>query len=555
MNKYTLNIDGYFECDGARFIPVGANWWPASCGVELWQQWPEDEIKHDLDVMVKLGLNSLRFFLRWQDFEPEAGVYNHLNFERLDMLLGWFAEHNLAAHPSLFVGFMSGGVFWPQWKEGRNLFSDPYMCERSTAFAKEATKVIARHKNCVLAIDQGNELCCLEDSRQAPPSAVQNWCSDINLAIRTEWQNAIIISGNEQNQIQSDTGWRLDNQQDCDLLSMHAYPVPGWHSVAFDGMTDLFCQSLLPFYTRVAREFAPVMVQEFGTIVTFGKKQQDSYLKTILPECWKSGSNGFLWWCLRDITGDIHPYSAHGFETTLGLIDANDNVKPGLEYYIKFCKSLNELPAPIESKNAIGLYWPKFWWNRDVPENAGNNPSTNTSHLLIANHLLRTGGHDVQIVRGDLPLTGDVKVLIITSINLRVEEAEALSEWVLNGGKLIWHGVDNETWGTAYKNLIGAVPVDYRAIAGPRIGEIGGKNWSFNSFPRGKRCEIETRGADVLIADQDGNPLATRYHLGKGTVIAVYPTVEDMPVSVSDNPAKRDEWAAWYEAMLVEVEK
>ncbi len=146
-------------------------------------------------------------------------------------------------------------------------------------------------------------------------------------------------------------------------------------------------------------------------------------------------------------------------------------------------------------------------------------------------------------------------MLIIASINLRVEEAEALTKWVKAGGKLIWHGVDSETWGTAYKNLIGAVPVDYRAIAGPRMGEIGGKSWNFNSFPRGKRCEIETRGADVLIADQDGNPLATRYHLGNGTVIAVYPTVEDMPVSHSNYPAKRDEWAAWYEAMLVEVGK
>ena len=38
-----LDPNGYFVRGGARFVPVGVNYWPASCGVELWQRWPEGE--------------------------------------------------------------------------------------------------------------------------------------------------------------------------------------------------------------------------------------------------------------------------------------------------------------------------------------------------------------------------------------------------------------------------------------------------------------------------------------------------------------------------------
>lgn len=550
--RYTLGADGYFRRDGARFIPAGANWWPGSCGVELWERWPEDEIRRDLDLLRAHGFNCLRFFLRWQDFEREPGIHDRRNLDRLDRLLGWFAERDLAAHPSLFVGFMSGGVFWPAWKAGRNLFSDPFMRERSTAFARAAAAVIARHRDCVIAIDQGNEMCCLQDSHQAPPAAVSAWCEAVNRAIRAEWPEALLISGNEQNQINCDNGWRLDAQPGCDLLSMHTYPVPAWNVVPFDGMTDPLAQSLLPFYTRVARAFRPVWVQEFGTIVTYGRRQQDAYLRAILPACWEAGGNGFLWWCLRDIaSGSIHPYVKHGFEGTLGLLDAEGRVKPGLEFFPEFCRGLPQRPAPTPAARPVGLYWPRHWWNRDEPGNNGNDPWQSSRRLTIANHLLRTAGREVDLVRGDLPAipASGLAALLVAGVNLRVDEVEALAAWVAAGGRLVWHGPDPVNWGGAYTGLIGAVPLDYRA-PGARRGEFAGEAWEFASFPRGMRCEIEERGAEVLMRDQDGNPLLLRHRLGRGTVVTALPVPEEAPAGCAADRTRRDRWAGWYRAVL-----
>lgn len=519
---FGLDAAGYFTRDGKRIWPVGANYWPGSAGVEMWARFEavKEEIARDLDLVKSLGLNTVRFFLRWQDFEPEEGKYDERQFANLRTVLEMFRARGLYAHPSLFVGFMSGGLFWPKWKKA-NLYSPGVMRERSMAFTKRAMGVIAEFKDCVVAVDQGNELCCLAESSAALPEDVVGWCGDINAAIRSVWRDAIIISGNEQNQVINDTGWRFGQQPGCDLYSMHGYPVPGWHNVMFDGMTDPFCQSLLPFYTKVARAYGPVMLQEFGTIVTFGAKQQRAYLEKMLPKALESGANGFLWWCMRDITAPVHPYMSHGFEGTLGLVDAAGKVKPGLEVFIEFCRSLATRPLPTVKGDAVGVYLPAQYYQRNVA-GAPNNPQQFSRWLIVANFLSEMLGHEVRVVRGDQPLPGDLKMLIVPSILLCVPEAEAIAAWVKAGGKLLWHGVDPVNFGAAYIELLGALPVDYRQ---PKAVTCGGM--TFDVFPRNMRVEIEPRGCEVVSRDADGLPVLVTNKLGRGKVVAALPLVDE----------------------------
>lgn len=543
-----IDPSGYFSSADRRLVPIGVNYWPGSCGVEMWPRWPAQEIQSDLDLVAALGLNCVRFFLRWQDFEPEAGQYDRRMFERLAQMLAWCRERRILAHPSLFVGWMSGGTFWPRWREGRNVFADPFMLERATAFAREAARTIAPFHGSVLAIDQGNELCCLADSRDAPPAAIVEWCARINEAIRSVYPQALIVSGNEQNQITSDTGWRLGQQPGTDLYSMHAYPVPSWHSVSFDGMTDPLCQSLLPFYTAIARAFGPVLVQEFGTIVTFGAAQQENYLRAVLPACWEAGANGFLWWCLRDITAPVQPYLKNSFEGTLGLVDAQGRVKPGLEYLIEFARSLPQRPAPGH-KATVGLYWPKHYYPRDNPENPGNDPRQLSRRLVMANFILRQMGHAVRVVRGDLPLDHAPGTLVIPGALLGGDEAAALDVWVRAGGRLIWHGPDPVNWGWSYASLLGARPLDYRAPQ-PTVIELGGQSWSFEAYPRRVRLELAPDMASVIARDQAGLPMVLLNRVGRGAVLYALPLVEDAIAEVAPNRDLRSRWQGWYEAVF-----
>ncbi len=36
--RVTMGADGYFRRDGDLFVPVGVNYWPASTGVHMWQE-------------------------------------------------------------------------------------------------------------------------------------------------------------------------------------------------------------------------------------------------------------------------------------------------------------------------------------------------------------------------------------------------------------------------------------------------------------------------------------------------------------------------------------
>jgi hypothetical protein len=544
-----LGAQGYFEVDGQRLVPVGVNYWPGSCGVEMWQRWPEDEIRRDLDLLPDLGLNCVRFFLRWQDFEPEAGRYEDVMFERLARMLEWCRERGIYAHPSLFVGWMSGGTFWPKWRAGRNTFADPFMVERSTAFARRAAQVIAPFHASVLAVDQGNELCCLVDSPQASPGAVEAWCGAVNLAIRSVYPQALIVSGNEQNQVDHDTGWRFGSQPGTDFYSMHGYPVPGWHQVGFDGMTDPFMQGLLPTYVQVARAYGPVMLQEFGTIATFGVHQQDTYLRGMLPQAWEAGANGFLWWCLRDIRAGVHPYTSNGFEGTLGLVDGRGRVKPGLEYFLEFARSLPGRPAPDFSAIDTGIYLPEWYYPREMPEGLPNQPRLLARGVSIARHLLKRLGIQARMVRGGEPADERIRTLVIPGALISPREAAALHAWVAQGGRLIWHGPDPVNWGPDYIELLGAVPVDYRPARELRVAAFG-EEWVMADFPRDMYIEVEPRGARVLASDPEGRPALLERAVGQGKVIFTLASVEESVARVAANRAARDRWAGFYNGIL-----
>jgi hypothetical protein len=545
----TLDAQGYFFRNGRRVIPVGVNYWPGSCGVEVWQQWPEAELQHDLDLIRDLGLNSLRFFLRWPDFEPTLGHYDETMFARLTQFLGWCAERDLLVQPTLFVGFMSGGYFWPADKGGRNLYADPDLRLHCQAYARKAAAVIAPYHAHVLGIDLGNELGCTPDHWSAPPAAVIEWCGDMSAAIRSAYPESLVVSGLDGGQVHADGGWRLGNQPGTDFYSMHTYPVPSWNAIAFDGMTDPLCQSILPLYTQIGRAFGPTMVQEFGTILTAGTRQPDAYLRAMLPACWQAGANGFLWWCLRDIPAAVYPYTRCGMESRLGLVDAQDRVKAGLAYYLEFCHSLADAPLPVADPQAIGLYWPRYFYAKDVPANPGNQPGAVAKHLLVANYLLRQAGYTTRIVRGDEPLPSDCATLVIPGAHLDTGETDALESWVRAGGHALWHGPRWHEWGPGYARVLGASPVDLRA---PKPIELSlfEHTWRLAHYPDNVRAEVLVETAEVLAHDADGLPMVLRNRLGAGAVLSALPVVEETIASLATDRAARDEWAAWYAGML-----
>ncbi|EIP98540.1 endo-beta-mannanase [Opitutaceae bacterium TAV1] len=553
-----LDSSGYLAGDnGKRFIPVGANYWPGSCGVEMWREWPEDEILADLELMASLGFNTVRFFVRWPDFEPRPGTYDATAFARLRRFLEACAERGLRPQPSLFVGWMSGGVFWPEWKAGRNLFSDALMLERATAYARTVSERLKPFAGRLCGVDMGNELNALPESSSAKPAEVRAWCRAVAATVRQILPGVPILSGCDHQQITADTGWRLgdDTQPGVDIFTVHGYPVPGWHPVPLRGLGDPLTASLLPFYVKCVRAFGPVMLQEFGTILgsPAAAPRAEAYLRAMLPACRDAGANGYLWWCFRDISARTHPYVKNPFETELGLVDAEGRVKEGLRPFIEFARTVNSETspdAPVPPGGDTALYFPAHYYDRDEPENPGNRPAETTRRLLVAHYLLERGGVSPGIVRGGGPIPPGIRRLVVAGAALDSREVEAFHLWVeRDGGHLLWHGPDPQGWASATTHLVGAAISDLGS-ATPVETRFFDRVFRFPCHPRDTRVTVAPREATVLLRDETGRPLLLHRRLGAGAVTCALPDVEAGVLRQWPDGEQDDAWVLWYSRLL-----
>ena len=49
---------------------LGCNYWASNAGIYMWRRWDEEEVEKDLAFLKSYGLNTLRVFPLWSDFQP-----------------------------------------------------------------------------------------------------------------------------------------------------------------------------------------------------------------------------------------------------------------------------------------------------------------------------------------------------------------------------------------------------------------------------------------------------------------------------------------------------
>ncbi len=519
---------------------MGANYWPGSCGVEMLQAWPADEIRRDLDLAAALGLNTIRYFARWDHLEPRLGTLDQRMVGRIAEFAGWCGERGLLAHPCLFVGFMSGGHFWPQGMEGRNPFTDPALVERGEIMVRAVAEQLRPHADHLLALDLGNEPSAIDAAASAGPLATAAWCGRMVRVAKSALPGLLVCVGNDQNQIVGDRGWPFTAQTDCDFLSVHGYPVPGWHPIPFDGMADPLAGELLPAYTACARAFGPVLVQEFGTIIGNGPERMRSWLERTLAGCRAAGANGFLWWCLRDVTARCHPYRKVGFEQRLGLLDGQGRPRLGSEPFWERVREWTAAPVPPpQPAGDVAIYWPASRDQRDPQTAVGNTSEALGQRLLACWNALRTAGRTPVIVRHDQPLP-DLP-LVNPGAAVGIDEAQRLAAWVRQGGRLLWHGIDHATVGSDMEDLLAAKPIDHRL---PMMAELPTAAGPLRcaAYPRRVCLEMDPGPALVLVRDGRGIPQAALAANGAGWILWTPALLDAAGLEPDNRPAL----AAWY---------
>ena len=119
--------------DGRRFF-VGCNYWASHAGTNMWRDWSAESVEADFKALSENGVQVLRVFPRWDDFQPltphlgggssfvelrmgedplpdtefgRAGV-NETMMERFRVFLNLAEKYNLKLLVGIITGWMSG---------------------------------------------------------------------------------------------------------------------------------------------------------------------------------------------------------------------------------------------------------------------------------------------------------------------------------------------------------------------------------------------------------------------------------------------------------------
>lgn len=329
---------------------VGVNYWPARTAMGWWSRFDLAEVEADFARIAACGLDSVRVFLTWEDFQPAPDRVDRRMLERLVRVADLAGGLGLALIPTLFTGHMSGVNWIPAWALGgsagdrrfrvvsggrvvhtglRNWYTDSAVGDAQVLFAAEAAAALAGHK-AVWVWDLGNE----NSNCVVPPtrSAARAWLARLSSAIRSADETALVTLGLHMEDLEEDR--RLgpsEASEACDLLSMHGYPI---YARWADGPTD---HQLLPFLARVTHwlgEGRDLVFSEFGLpSLLVEEDAAAAYTARALEALRRAGCLGALLWCYSDYdpaVGESPPFDLAPHELSFGLWRADGSPKPAV---------------------------------------------------------------------------------------------------------------------------------------------------------------------------------------------------------------------------------
>ena len=343
---------------------VGCNYWGSKAGVHMWrtQDWDSSAIEKDLAELARNGVEVLRVFPTWSEFQPlvrnfkfkrnlgevleegsERPVYDPLWVEpnalaRFRFFCDTAEKYNLKLMVSLVTGWMSGRLFAPRIVENLNLINDPEAIMWEGRFARGFVRKMKDHP-AIVAWDLGNECNCM--AKISSPAEAWNWLNTISSAVRMEDPSRPVVSGmhsqtsnGQSTAFDSPNSWNLQMQGELlDVLTPHPYPAV-FRVDANRGPFNGFRNALHPvaqclFYEGVSGK--PAFPQELGSLGScmFPADISAKGMRQQMWANWQHGMNGYLWWCAFD---QMHlgypPFCNNAMERQLGMLKADPDRKP-----------------------------------------------------------------------------------------------------------------------------------------------------------------------------------------------------------------------------------
>ncbi len=373
---------------------LGVNYWPARTAMGWWSTFDLGEVVHDFDRIAASGMDSVRLFLRWEDFQSAPDRVDRDALRRLVAVADTAARTGLALVPTLFTGHMSGANWIPPWALGgatrderfrvisgggvvsdgpRNWYVDAALARAQELMAREAATALAGH-SAMWAWDLGNEPsnCVVPPDREHG----RRWLGQMTSAIRAADATVPITIGLHMEDLEHDRALGpREAAEVCDFLTMHGYPI---YAAWADGATD---EHLVPFLARMTRwlgDGADVLFSEFG-LPTFRtgelapgqthapmlieEEEAARYTARVLDGLRLEACTGAMVWCAADYAPGIWsepPLDQATHERSFGVWRSDGSGKPVLAVLAAFAGS-SRLDGSIDADDFIDIEQQSYW--------------------------------------------------------------------------------------------------------------------------------------------------------------------------------------------------
>jgi endo-1,4-beta-mannosidase len=350
---------------------LGVNYWPVSSAMYWWQRFARREVEHDFTLIRGAGLDSVRIFLLWEDFQPEAGAISESALANLEQVADLAGDSGLSLIPTLFTGHMSGVNWIPQWALGadsaserfrtvsggrvveaatRNWYTDKRILDAQLRLAREVAARM-RDKPAVWAYDLGNENsnCVVPPSREAATA----WLQAIADGIRSADPERAITIGLHMEDLEEDRNLGpAEAATVSDFLCMHGYPL---YAAWADSRTD---ELLLPFLGIITRWLSAsrldILFEEFGAptapngyaesvpgggVALLDEGDAARFTFRALDALHDAEFLGAMLWCYGDYSPALFstpPLDEAPHERSFGLWRADHSAKPAVTEIDKF---------------------------------------------------------------------------------------------------------------------------------------------------------------------------------------------------------------------------
>ena len=358
---------------------LGVNYWPSRSAMYMWERFDLGEIREDMAHVSALGLELVRFFLRWDDFQPEPDRMDSTMLRRFDAMMQAIADAGLQAIPTLFCGHMSGVNWLPSWsldpatRHGRfrtisqgalapygigDFYHDPKLLDAQEFFARAIAQRVRDHP-ALHAWDLGNEFSNLREPQK--PEHAAAWSARLTSVLQ-EITHAAVTAGTHGEDVERDRHLRPSSlAAPWTFATMHGYSVYATFST---GRLDT---DVVPFYAQLMQSFTrkPLLFSEFGNPVCPPGKQRvgtmecldddemNVYATAVLEKLHAIGTIGAMWWCWSDYApalAEMPPFDQAPHEFHFGMIRTDGSERLVAKTLARFAaehRAVAQPPPPI----------------------------------------------------------------------------------------------------------------------------------------------------------------------------------------------------------------